>query len=74
MELQSWFKFCPPFCLPELKVGAVNLFQLHRFALNYTFLHSITHFCTDLGLIDMFLINQNADIVARILLMLKSGC
>ena len=24
-ELQSLFKFCPPFCLSELKVGAVNL-------------------------------------------------
>ena len=74
-EIQSCFKFCPPFCLSELKVGAVNLFQLHRFctqlhvfALNYTFLHSITLFCTDLGLIDMFLTNQNAEIVACILL------
>ena len=33
------FKFFSAFCLSELKVGAVNLFQLHRFALNYTFLH-----------------------------------
>ena len=44
--------------------------QLHVFALNYTFLHSITLFCTDLGLIDMFLTNQNAEIVACILLTL----
>ena len=42
--------------------------QLHVFALNYTFLHSITLFCTDLELIDMFLTNQNAEIVACILL------
>ena len=68
-ELQTWFKFCPTFCLSELKVGAVNLFQLHVFALNYTFLHSITLFCTDLELIDRFLTNQNAEIVACILLL-----
>ena len=49
-------------------MGAVNLFQLHRFALNYTFLHSITLFCTDLGLIDMILTNPNVEIVACILL------
>ena len=42
--------------------------QLHVFALNYTILHSITLFYTDLGLIDMFLTNQNAEIVACILL------
>ena len=54
--------------------GAVNLFQLHLFALNYTFLHSITYFRTQLHffaliweLIDMFLTNQNAEIVACIL-------
>ena len=35
-------------------------------ALNYTFLHSITLFCTDLELIEMFLTNQNAEIVACI--------
>ena len=45
--------------------------QLHVFALNYTFLHSITLSCTDLGLIDMFLTNQNAEIVACILLPMK---
>ena len=36
---QSLFKFCPPFYLSEINVAAINLFQLHRFALNYTFLH-----------------------------------
>ena len=35
---------------------------------NYTLLHSITLFCTDLGLIGMLLTNQNAEIVACILL------
>ena len=29
---------------------------------NFTVLHSITLFCTDLGLIDMLLNNQNAEI------------
>ena len=38
-------------------------------ALYYTFWHSITLFCTDLGLIDMFLTNQNAEIVACLLLL-----
>ena len=79
-EFQSSFKFCPPFCLSELKVGAVNHFQFHRFALNFTFLHSVSllcsqvHFfalkltiCTDLALTEMFLNNQNAEIVASIL-------
>ena len=33
---------------------------------NYTFLHSITLFALNLGLIDMFLTNQNAEIVACI--------
>ena len=71
-EFQSSFKFCPPFCLSELKVGAVNHFQFHRFALNFTFFCTQFHlFCTDLGLIDMFLTNQNAEIVACILLALK---
>ena len=68
------FNFYPSFCLSELKVGAVNHFNitvLHSislFALNFTFLHSISLFCTDLGLIDMLLTNQNAEIVACILL------
>ena len=69
------------FVQAQSQVGAVSLFQLHHFALNYTFLHSITlfctqlhffalnyTFCTDLGLIEMFLTNQNAEIVACILL------
>ena len=55
------FNFCPPFCLSELKVGAVN-------HINFTVLHSISLFCTDLGLIDVLLTNQNAEIVACILL------
>ena len=38
-EFQSLLNFCPPFCLWELTVGAVNHFQFHRSALNYTFLH-----------------------------------
>ena len=38
-ELQSPFNFCPPFCLSELKVGAVNDF-------NFTVFHSITLFCS----------------------------
>ena len=59
------FNFCPPFCLSELKAGAVN-------HLNFTVLHSISLFCTDLRLIDMLLTNQNAEIVACILL-LKTG-
>ena len=41
-------------------MGAVNHF-------NFTVLHSISLFCTDLGLIDMPLTNQNAEIVACIL-------
>ena len=41
--------------MSELKVEAVNHFQLHFFALN-------------LGLIDMFLTNRNAEIVACMLL------
>ena len=41
---------------------------LHFFALNFTFLHSFSLFYTDLVLIDMFLSNQNAHIVACILL------
>ena len=59
--------------MSELKVGAVNRFNfavLHSislFALNFN-LHSISLFCTDLGLIDMLLTNQNAEIVACILL------
>ena len=42
-ELQSLFNFCPPFCLSELKVRAVNHF-------NFTFLHSISLFCTQFHL------------------------
>ena len=45
--------FCPPFCLSEFKVGAVNHF-------NFTVL------------IDMLLTNQNAEIVACILLCIES--
>ena len=65
-EFQSSFNFCRPLCLSEFKVRAVNHFnftfctQLHFFALNFTFLYSISLFCTDLGLIDMFLTNHNA--------------
>ena len=46
--------------MSELEIGAVNHFQTNYtfFALNYTFLHSITLFCTDLGLIDHVL-NQS---------------
>ena len=75
LKFQSLFNFCLPVCSPELKVGAVNHFnftflhsislfctQFHLFALNFTF-------CTDLGLIDMLLTNQNAEIVACILLL-----
>ena len=51
-----------PYFLSELKVGAVKHF-------NFTVLHSISLFCTDLGLIDMLLTNQNAEIVACILLL-----
>ena len=47
--------------LPMLKVGAINHF-------NFTVLYSISLFCTYLGLIDMLLTNQNAEIVACILL------
>ena len=50
-------------------------FLISFIALNFTFLHSISLFCTgeialftDLGLIDMFSNNQNAEIVACILL------
>ena len=60
-DFQSSFNFCPPFCLSELKVGAVNHFD-------FTVLHSISLFCTDLGLIDMLLTNQNAETVACIFL------
>ena len=67
-EFQSSFNFSLQFCLSELKVGAANHFQLHSFALNYTFLHSITLFCTDLGLIYMLLTNQNTEIVSCMLL------
>ena len=65
-EFQSLFNFCRPFCLSELKVGAANHFQTQSqfFSLNYTFLLLITLFCTDLRLIDRFLTNQNAEIVA----------
>ena len=62
-QFQSSFNFCPPFCLSELKV-AVNHF-------NFTVLHSISLLCTDLGLIDMLLTNQNAEIVACMLLVEK---
>ena len=67
-EFQSSFNFSLQFCLSELKVGAANHFQLHSFALNYTFLHSITLLCTDLGLIYMLLTNQNTEIVSCMLL------
>ena len=60
------FNFCPPFCLSELKVGAVNHF-------NFTVLHSISLFCTDLGLIDVLLTNPNAEIVACILLTVETA-
>ena len=43
---------------------SITLF-LHLITL---FLHSITLFCTDLGLIVTFLTNQNAEVVACILL------
>ena len=42
--LTPLFNFCPPFCLSELKVGAVNNFQFHRFALNFTFLRQLQKF------------------------------
>ena len=32
------------FVQAQSQVGAVSLFQLHHFALNYTFLHSTTLF------------------------------
>ena len=75
-EFQSSSSYCPPFCLSQLNfVGAVNHFEFHCFALNFTVLHSISFFCTgeialvtDLGLIDMFSANQSAEIVACILL------
>ena len=38
-EFQSSFNFCWPFCLSDDKIGAVNHFQFHRFALNFSFLH-----------------------------------
>ena len=51
------------------------IFNFTIFALNFTVLHSISLFCTgeialftNLGLIDMFLANQTAEIVACILL------
>ena len=50
--------------MSKLKVGAVSYFNL-------TVLHSISLFCTDLGLIDMLLTNQTAEIVACILLRKK---
>ena len=46
-------------------LAQVNVFVNH---FNFTVLHSISLFCTDLGLIDMLLTNQNAEIVACILL------
>ena len=42
--------------------------QFHFLELSSTCFHSISHFWTDLELIGMFLTNQNAEIVARILL------
>ena len=45
-----------------------DIYQLLLDALNFNFLHSISLCCTDLGLIDMLLTNQNAEIVACILL------
>ena len=38
-EFQSSFKICWPFCSSDVKIGAVNRFQFHRFALNFSFLH-----------------------------------
>ena len=75
-EFQPLSHFCPPFCLSLLNfVRVVNQKKIHRFALNFTVLHSISLFCTgeialiiDLGLIAMFSANQTTEIVACILL------
>ena len=67
-EFQSSFNFSLQFCLSELKVGAANHFQLHSFALNYTFLHSITLFFFFFLLIYLLLTNQNTEIFACMLL------
>ena len=62
--------FVCPSSKEELSIVLISPFctQFHFFALNFTFLHSISLFCTDLGLIDMLLTNQNAEIVACVLL------
>ena len=67
--MQSSFNFCPS-SKWKLSVTLILPFctQFHFFALGFTFLHSISLFCSDLGLIDMLLTNQNAEIVACILL------
>ena len=62
-KFQSWSNVCPPFCLSQLNAGTVNHFQLfHLFCTQFYFLPWWN--CTDLGLIDMFLTNQNTGVVA----------
>ena len=77
------FELCTLLCYEVVSIKSFNLRLIRYFVcpsskqelsiiFNFTVLHSISLFYTDLGLIDMLLTNQNAEIDACILLNKKN--